>query len=926
MIEMKPSLIIGLGGTGKLICKLLKGCFQQRYKKEFLDGVTGLPPTVDVLYIEADFGKEREEFQLPELPEVEGIVAEIPETKFGVIQSKEYLDQNPEIREWLASPLPIKEVVDGAGQIRQAGRLAFFENRKKDKRIEPQIRDRIKDLTGDTTLRKAQRKGIKPEPGLDVYIIASLCGGTGSGMLFDIAGIIKAAKSDARITLISLFPKIFTENIDVTESVQNMYANTYATLKELDHYMRYNAWEVTYGESEKIRVGGSTGQKRLFDYVFFVDIEGKGGKNLQDRLHISPLLAEFLYQSLTSLGESLSAHRANIDRYSTSAQWCASFGLSILSFPLEEVLAVCVNRLKKEAVATLSMGEYTSREIEEKISDKNIGLLHTTFRYANWMKDLCKTDVYHLQSSQSIIASGKKKVYTNLKKEKQRVEFELKVDKETISQNFENILNKTEKELDKVVEGALVTKGSDYALTLLNNFKMELNSTNLKSEQGGLKKSVSELGKAIERDLKTVEDILSKRFDLFGYWKRCAPNITAVLRIIKKKAESELRMEKIHFVIMLLNEVAKEKGFIDKRTELIGSLKANLNQLKSHFSSEEERSWDRLSFIASAETKLIANYEEVNNFYNHYFEGEAGEIEKDLRKHLSSWLRTDLEEITGKIGNTTGKRIKQKGLGSLTIKDIIKDNDLNRRIAESFEYAQPFWQHAAKDPMQDAYFISGFTKNELQNYPSIRTAKDVYLSDPVDKRRMVFLTLEYRVPLAALKAFGLKDWGEDYQAFMTGKEIRKWVHLTPAALGFEDPLGIPVGMEEEDLLQTCRDLGIIFQKGSYYEYKKISKKKDGQEVKEEVIAEGFDNCIRKLKEKPSLSKELSKKAIGALNNMPIEEVKNYLNNHNLETYHHDREAFFKAHVKNYKDAGSGKEIPSHRIPSYIEKEVKKRFV
>lgn len=264
---------------------------------------------------------------------------------------------------------------------------------------------------------------------------------------------------------------------------------------------------------------------------------------------------------------------------------------------------------------------------------------------------------------------------------------------------------------------------------------------------------------------------------------------------------------------------------------------------------------------------------------------------------------------------------------SLTIKDIILDKDLDRKIDESFEFAQPFWQHAGKDPIQDTYLISGFPIHELQNYPSIKTAGDnILLSDPLDKKRKIFLTLEYRVPLADLKAFGLNDWGEDYKTFMTGRDIRKWIHLTAAAYGFEDPLGISVGMEEEDLLQTCRDLGIIFQKGSFYEYKKISKEKDKQGEKEVVIAEGFDNCIRELKENSSLSKKLSKKVINALNNLSMEELRTYLNNHKLETYHYNQEEFYRVHVKTYKDFGSGKEIPSHRIPSYILKEIKKRFV
>lgn len=929
MEAMRPSLVIGLGGTGKLISRMLKEYFGKRYKKEFIDDVTGLPPTIDIFYIDACFGQEREERQLEGLSsQIEGIVVDIPEAKFGVIQSKEYLDQCPEIKEWLVPPLPIKEISNGVGQIRQAGRLAFFEHRKKDKKIESQIKARIKALTGDEMLRKAQRKGINPVRNLDVYIIASLCGGTGSGMLFDVAGIIKAAKPDCKLTLISLFPKIFTENIDMSESVQNMYANTYAALKELDHYMRYNTWEVNYDKErkEKVKIGGQNEQKRLFDYVFFIDIEGKGGKNLQDRLHISPLLTEFFYQFLTSLKKSVEDIRVNIDRNSTAAQWCASFGLSIISFPLEEVLDVCENRLKAEAATALSRGEYSSMDVEQKIKDKNLGLLNTDFNFNDWMIDLCEKETYNLQSSQSIIASAKKNVYANLAREMQSIEHGVKTDLATISQNFEIVLKKIEKGSDKVIEEALITKGPDYAYLLLNNLKLELDPTNLKHEHGVLQNRVSELSKSIPKDLKVIQNKLAKKLDLFGWRKRCTPNINALLRNIKEKAEKELRIGKVNSVIKFLDEIIKDNGLIDKRIELVERLKSNLSQLKSNFNQKEKRAWEKLSFIASAETKLIATYGEVNNFYAQHFEEDVRDVEKDLRKQLFGWLSLNLNDITKGIDDTTKAKSKGKNLESLTIKDIISDQELNKMMSESFEYALPFWQHAAKSPQQDTFLISGFKQNELQNFPSIIKAGDnnIFLSDPIDKRRMVFLTLEYRVPLDSLKAFGLKDWGEDYDDFLNQKKY-KWIHLTAAAQGFKDPLGIPVGMEEEDLLQTCRDLGVIFQKGSYYKYNKLSKQKGKEGAKEEVIAEGFDNCIRELKENLTLTKELSKKVIGTLNKMAMNELKTYLNNHNLETYHHDQEDFFNTHSKNYKDAGSGKDVPSHRIPSYIMKEVSKRL-
>ena len=923
MVKMKPSLIIGLGGTGKLICKMLKSCFQERYNREFLDEGTGLPPTMDIIYIEADFGKEKEELQLPELPEVESIVAEIPERKFAAIQTKEYLDRNPEIKRWLAAPLPVKEIIDGAGQIRQAGRLAFFEHRKKDKQIEVIIRKKITYLTGDEIRRKANRIGIDVEVGIDVYLISSLCGGTGSGMMFDVAGVIKDHKRDAKVTLITLFPRVFTTILNVPESIQNMNANAYATLKELNHYMKYNPWEVEYSTKEKRRVGGRSENIRLFDYVFMVDIEGKTGKNLIDRLHLSPLIAEFLYQNLTSLREPLSSLRDNIDRY-TTFKWCSGFGLSILRFPLEEVLAVCKSKIKREVLTKLSTGEYKSTEIEKIISDENIGLLATKFNYRNWMQALCKQETYHLQSAESIIASGKKKIYSQLRAEKLKAESELKEDKRKISENYPNVLDRVERELDEVVKEALSGKGLDYTLTLLNNLKSELSLIELKPEQESLAKSVLKLQQEIDKDLKIIQERVKSRFDIFGFWKKCEPNIRAAIYNIKRKLEGELKVEKMKYVMQLLNELTKEKGSIEKKIALIESLKHKLNQLRSRFRTEYGQAWDTLSFVASAETKLVANKTEVENFYNKYFQGEIDEIKKIFADRLYNWLEKDQAAIKEEIEKTIRERINKKGLDSLTLKDVVSKDELNRKIRDSFDNAAPFWQHVAKDPIQDVYLISGFTSNELQDY-DVGKANDIFISDPVDRRRMVFLTFEYKVPLTSLEHFGLKEWAEDYREFITSEQPRIWIHLMPEALDFEDPLGMSISMEEADLLQTCRDFGIVYQKGNSYKYKEVVKKKGQEKEMEKTIGRGFDNCIKTLKNNPSLTKELRLRVIRVLNEKPIEEIQEYLRVHSLETYGYDYRKFFKAHKKLFKDIGSGKSIPSHRIPSYVEKEIQKRL-
>ena len=362
MLRLKPVLVIGLGGSGKLGCKMLKKYFKERYKKDLLDPVTGLPPLVDILCIETDPGKEKEEKQLT-LPDVDTIEAFINEKDFDVIQSDDYLNRNPEIKDWLAKPLPIGEIEGGAGQIRQAGRLAFWIHRKAREKIEKRISGKLTDLLSDHTIGEATRRNIQLiSRTIDVYIITSICGGTGAGMLLDIAGLIKKYSRSSKIFLIGLLPGIFEQEIDISQSIQRLYANAYATLKEINYFMRKNPWRVTYTVNERRRhenvdIAGTN----LFDYLFLVS-EKSPNLHLVDRLHLSPLIADFLYYNINFVGERLRSSRVNFDQYITPDHYCSSLGVAVLSFPLEEVLSICSNTLGSEVTSLLNSGEYTSED------------------------------------------------------------------------------------------------------------------------------------------------------------------------------------------------------------------------------------------------------------------------------------------------------------------------------------------------------------------------------------------------------------------------------------------------------------------------------------------------------------------------------------------------------------------------------------
>lgn len=129
---------------------------------------------------------------------------------------------------WFAPQLlkNIKAIEDGASGIRPVGRLAFFHNYRK-------IQEAIKVAENRTRghEKKLLEKGFLVEPGLNIFVVGSLCGGTGSGMFLDVAYSLRRAYSDKENQIVGyliISPELYG-------NTPSMNANTYAALKELNY-------------------------------------------------------------------------------------------------------------------------------------------------------------------------------------------------------------------------------------------------------------------------------------------------------------------------------------------------------------------------------------------------------------------------------------------------------------------------------------------------------------------------------------------------------------------------------------------------------------------------------------------------------------------------------------------------------------------
>ncbi len=214
---LAPTLIVGLGGVGGQIVKQV--CLQTSEKKR---------KRVKFVAIDTDVNDLRK--LEDEVPQIETIQTSAPYTV------GEYLYNNTTARDtWFPTHhiLMGKTPTEGAGQVRAISRLAF-DTALREGRMRP-LEKAIEDLY---TL-----DGEGVQQALRVIVVASLAGGTGSGIILPAAVYIKnflekrLKRSACVMRGFLLLPDVFFSGKGL-EEINNLSCNGYASLRELDAFMR----------------------------------------------------------------------------------------------------------------------------------------------------------------------------------------------------------------------------------------------------------------------------------------------------------------------------------------------------------------------------------------------------------------------------------------------------------------------------------------------------------------------------------------------------------------------------------------------------------------------------------------------------------------------------------------------------------------
>lgn len=243
--QVKPTLLVGLGGTGKEVLLRLRQRFVEKYD------VVGFP-TMAYLWVDTDMQNQNIDGkaityidQEARFKESEQVDAQISGVHFQAIFNNP--NQHGHIFRWVYPSLAGQgAVINGARKIRPLGRLGFFH-------AYDTIQRRLNALSSQVLSQKAWQEmqttygtQVDAHNGMQIILVCSLAGGTGSGMFLDTTFLVRQMFQNPDIVGYLVLPPVFAPTINDSAEI---YANAYAALKELEFYSMRK--DLLYGQAQQ---------------------------------------------------------------------------------------------------------------------------------------------------------------------------------------------------------------------------------------------------------------------------------------------------------------------------------------------------------------------------------------------------------------------------------------------------------------------------------------------------------------------------------------------------------------------------------------------------------------------------------------------------------------------------------------------------
>lgn len=378
---MPGTVVIGVGGGGRGAVNWVKYFLEKEYGSCRNAGVS-------ILVID---GPENDQYILPgefqidtskNSPEYYPLTLN-PSDAIGNIARGEKFEC---IDEWLtqedAGRLPIEQIrpQDGYGGMRANSFAGLFLE-------SANLEERIRKLLH-------QNAGFNTRETMDIFVMGSLAGGTGSGMLLGISHLIKKLKGNNNLYGCILLPNGYDSVINDNAMIMARDAKSFAGLREL---LRYQSASRDYPTRIAFARNTQVENSQLFDFIFLIDGDGEGN-SLKGLFPVYGLCAKAAELVLTCVKDNSDIASNKINWITDLAQEPGSrrfstFGVHSYYYPAADIIEDFALRVVRDVYHRM----YTV-PLENANDGKNLAenILQKT-KFGNMMVNYSRNRRHHLE-------------------------------------------------------------------------------------------------------------------------------------------------------------------------------------------------------------------------------------------------------------------------------------------------------------------------------------------------------------------------------------------------------------------------------------------------------------------------------------------------------------------------------------------------
>ncbi|EKD68925.1 MAG: hypothetical protein ACD_47C00360G0002 [uncultured bacterium] len=770
---VRPSIIIGLGGTGTEICLKLKKLLAEKAGNDFplVKFLIFDTDVMDIMGVKTNAASETvahnqikstftpNEFYHLTVRDVEGIIKNA--------------EKHPHIFSWFPKNLELKDISNGANQVRIIGRLALYWNISQVIDAIGRVKKEVSSIKNKTA---ASERGYDVQEGLSVYIMSSLCGGSGSGMFLDMGYIVQNLIENCEINSYSVMPSIFQ-----IEQQSSIDANAYAALKELDYLMSEQNFTLDMGPQYEPR----TFKTRPFDRCYLIDSWTESSLHIEGVDCLSEIAANVaFYDFMTVAGK---RHRSVIDnvKYKLGNKICerssaySSFGLSSVFFDGAKVKKSCAAILAEEFSSKFikicdkksvknSVNEFVRlNKLNEEVTDDVITYMRSDGRApVKIFKNPSEFDVFSMDQMLAEI----QKWYSEIKNIYMPEKYKL------MDQNLEKLSAAVVKNIEKEIENILSGRelGINYAEQFLSSLDISLRafSDMLAAEAQKIRDQKKQLMIAIK--VNKVTELLGSFLSYIIYRSKITEARDELIYEMVKDVNFDIEIYIRELAISFYNRVCARISEISAAQ--VGSLKNFIGACEKEF---EKKARELLNPRSNAEIltekRIKGSAADVQKIYEKYCPENIDEV---INKFLSTvsgpvnmWNISKKEEMSSKIFEYCQSFFAPIDDVSL-LRLIVDDGSAPDVIDDLMRSAAPMWSYSTVEmpsgtQIDEIAIVSIIEECRAEFTKYLRDQNKAVFNPSIDNHKISVMRFRHGLPLFALPSLK-RDLKPAYEMFKTG--------------------------------------------------------------------------------------------------------------------------------------------------------------